>query len=207
MTYARLTFLLFYAILSIMKTHNDIKSNASQNIVNRLVWHTTLKDQAGIASDLASGKDIPEVYGLGDAGLFDEFFCFLSELKISNLFSNLAPKLPEKRQSNITFHTVMLIYLMRIVSGLSFFWHIGPALLKSQPLMRLVGFNGTQIREGTENRGITPKASATNQDMQDGQDTQDDSSIQIRGPICLQVFMVNLAAEVMKIETISFPIQ
>ena len=39
-------------------------------------WHTAGRDQAGIARELADGNDIPEVYGLGEAGLFDEFFYF-----------------------------------------------------------------------------------------------------------------------------------
>jgi hypothetical protein len=38
-----------------------------------LAWHTANRDQAGIAKDLAEGKDIPEVYGLGEAGLFNTF--------------------------------------------------------------------------------------------------------------------------------------
>ena len=63
----------------------------------------------------------------------------------------------------------MLIYLLRIVAGLSFFWHIHPVLLRSQALMRLVGFNGRQIREGTCARGLKKP---------------DSDSAKIRGPIC-----------------------
>ncbi|MBU0700825.1 hypothetical protein KKE26_05985 [bacterium] len=66
---------------------------------------------------------------------------------------------------------------MRIVSDLSFFWHIEPVLLRSQSLMRLVGFNGRQIRMGTCNRGIDSKATNDNQDLRD-------DSPEIRGPIC-----------------------
>jgi len=51
----------------------DLINEASQNIADRLTWHTANRDQAGIAKNLADGKDIPEVYGLGKAGLFDEF--------------------------------------------------------------------------------------------------------------------------------------
>jgi len=89
-------------------------SNASQKIADRLTWCTARRNQKGIAADLASGKDIPEVYGLGEAGLFDEFFFFLDEFKISDLFTILKPG-SFKRKSNINFHYVMLIYLMRII--------------------------------------------------------------------------------------------
>ena len=159
-----------------MKSNKNITSNASQNIAERLVWQTAHKDQVGIAEELASGKDIPEVYGLGEAGLFDEFFYFLDHFGISKLFKGLDPEL-RRRQSNVTFHTVLLIYMMRIVSGVSYFWHIEPVLLMSQPLMRLVGFNGKQIRQGTSSRGLSKadKLAQANHSEDDGR---------IRGPIC-----------------------
>jgi hypothetical protein len=95
-------------------------AEASQKIAERLTWYTASRDQAGIASDLAEGKEISEVYGLGDAGLFDEYFCFLEELGITKLLMGLDPA-RNKRSSNIEFPAVMLIYLMRIVAGLRFF--------------------------------------------------------------------------------------
>jgi Transposase DDE domain len=161
--------------------NSDLTAKASQNIADRLTWCTAQKDQVGITEDLASGKDIPEVYGLGEAGLFDEFFFFLDNFKISNLFKSLDPNLTQ-RKSNVNFHTVLLIYLMRIVSGLSFFWHIEPVLLRSQPLMRLVGFNGRQIREGTCLRGVK-KADKSDNVAENNQKPPDDSG-KIRGPIC-----------------------
>ena len=57
----------------------DLIKRASQKIADRLTWCTAHRDQAGIAKDLAEGKDISEVYGLGEAGLFDEFFYFLEQ--------------------------------------------------------------------------------------------------------------------------------
>jgi len=72
-----------FCMLIAMKNSDDITAKASQNIADRLLWQTAHKDQAGISRDLASGKDIPEVYGLGEAGLFDEFFFFLDNFGIS----------------------------------------------------------------------------------------------------------------------------
>jgi len=37
------------------------RQEASKNIANRLAWQTASRDQAGIAKELAEGKDIPEV--------------------------------------------------------------------------------------------------------------------------------------------------
>jgi hypothetical protein len=68
---------------------------------------------------------------------------------------------------------------MRIVAGLAFFWHIDPAILCSQPLMRLVGFNGRQIREGTSGRGNKSAVAQTGEDSGEML-----SSSEIRGPYC-----------------------
>jgi len=147
----------------------DLTTRASENIANRLAWCTAQRDQRGISQELAGGNDISEVYGLGEAGLFDEFFYFLDTFGIMPLFLKLDPK-TQQRRSNVQFPAVILIYLMRVVAGLAFFWHIHPVLLRSQPLMRLLGFNGREIREGTSGRGKKPD--------------EDEQGSPIRGPIC-----------------------
>ncbi|MGB6064054.1 MAG: transposase [Desulfomonilaceae bacterium] len=156
-------------------------AQASQRIAERLTWCTSSRDQAGIAKDLAEGKEISEVYGLGEAGLFDEFFYFLEELGLMSLFTGLDPQ-RTKRASNVSFPAVILIYLMRIVAGLSFFWHIDPVILCSQSLMRLVGFNGKQIREGTCARGKKKPVPETNGDAVNPE--EDPLPSTIRGPFC-----------------------
>jgi len=154
---------------------------ASQRIAERLTWCTASRDQAGIAKDLAEGKEISEVYGLGEAGLFDEYFYFLEELGVMDLFMGLDPQ-NSQRTSNVKFPAVILIYLMRIVAGLAFFRHIDPVVLCSQPLMRLVGFNGRQIREGTSDRGNKRAAAESREDSEQENDASKPS--QIRGPYC-----------------------
>ncbi|MCG2741720.1 MAG: transposase [Syntrophaceae bacterium] len=152
----------------------DLIKRASQRIAERLTWCIAHRDQAGITKDLAEGKDISEVYGLGEAGLFDEFFYFLDQFGIMDLFLGLDPH-HTQRSSNITFPAVILIYVMRIVAGLAFFWHIHPVILRSQPLMRIVGFNGTQIRDGTSQRGKKPSPAPPPNQSAEGP---------IRGPLC-----------------------
>jgi hypothetical protein len=154
----------------------NLVNDASEKIAERLSWHTAARDQTGIAKDLADGKDIKEVYGLGEAGLFDEFFCFLDQFGLKKLFLGLDPK-NKKRKSPVSFSAVILIYLMRIVAGLRFFWHIDPVILHSQPLMRLVGFNGRDVREGTCARG-NKKTPPSNPPSEKKQPTK------IRGPVC-----------------------
>lgn len=165
-------------------------SQASQNIADRLAWHTANRDQAGIAANLAAGEDIPEVYGLGEAGLFDEFFCFLETFGFDKLFDKLDPK-NKKRKSNVPFIGVIYIYLMRIIAGLQFFWHIDPVILHSQSLMRLVGFNGREVRDGTCGRGVDKKSDGSVPSTEEPEpifvgDAGKNSKqpTKIRGPVC-----------------------
>jgi hypothetical protein len=153
-------FLLYFLIMK------NLRAQAAEKIAERLAWCTAKRDQSGIMKDLVQGKDISEVYGLGEAALFDEFFYFMDEHGVSDLFGALAPK--RKRGSNVSFHAALLIYFMRITAGLSFFWHVLPVILQSQALMRLIGFNGRQVREGTSERGLNKRKTTP----------------EIRGPLC-----------------------
>lgn len=161
----------------------DLIKNAAQNIFNRLTWHTAKRDQAGIARELAAGDDVHEVYGLGEAGLFDEFFYFLDEFGFKDLFEKLKPR-RRGRESTVSFHAVILIYFMRIVAGLQFFNHIETVLLHSQALMRLVGFNGREVKDGTSQRGV--HRVDKNQDKEQG--------TVVRGPVCPEFISFRIAA-------------
>jgi hypothetical protein len=166
----------------------DLHARASKNIAQRLSFQTAAKDQAGIARDLAAGKDVPEVYHLSDAGFFDEFFYFLEEIGVMPRLMELDPKL-SSRPTTIRFPALILIYLMRIVAGLAFYWHIEPVVLHSQALMRLVGFNGREILEGTSRRGRKKPAAESSPEAADGSERPDDSAqsdpaTPIRGPVC-----------------------
>ena len=169
----------------------DIMKNASETIFKRLVWLTARRDQAGIADKLANEQEVDEIYGLGDAELFDEFFHFLRELGIMKALEQLAPKRHRKRQSPVPFSAIMLIYLMRIVAGLKFFHHTGPVLLQSQSLMHLVGFNGHQVKQGVNRRSLDK--SSRNWEVK--------SETGIRGPVCpefIASFIVAIASKTLE---------
>ncbi|AJF07172.1 transposase [Geoalkalibacter subterraneus] len=163
----------------------NLHDRASRNIARRLSFQTAAKDQAGIALDLAAGKDVPEVYHLSDAGFFDEFFYFLEEIGVMPRLLELDPKV-SSRPTTVRFPAVILIYLMRIVAGLAFYWHIEPVVLHSQALMRLVGFNGREILEGTSLRGRKKPTAETSPEAADSPDGsgQSEPGSPIRGPVC-----------------------
>jgi len=142
----------------------NLRARAAEKIAERLSWCTAKRDQSGIAKDLAEGKDISEVYGLGEAALFDEFFYFMDEHGVSDLIRRACAHEGAGQQCVLP----LLIYFMRITAGLSFFWHILPVILQSQALMRLIGFNGREVREGTSERGLKKRTTTP----------------EIRGPLC-----------------------
>ena len=168
---------------------------ASQNVVERLSWHTASRDQAGLARDLADGKDIGEIYPLGDATLVDEFLFFLEKIGITALLPALDPHRTQ-RATNVCFLSALLIYLLRVMLGLRFFWHIESVLLHSFTLMRLVGFNARQIREGTTLRGLKPSP-ADSQDSPvacDKPGPADPSLGRVRGPYCPESIAASVSA-------------
>jgi hypothetical protein len=150
-------------------------TEASKTIHENLMWQTATKDQAGVAEAIANEQVVHEVYGLGDAGLLDMFFCFLRELDIMPILEKLEPKTGRgKRKSPVPFSSILLIYLMRLVAGVAFFSHIGPVLLQSQALMHIAGFNGRQVKQGTNRRSIEKSS----------KDWDDEDITEIRGPVC-----------------------
>ena len=130
---------------------------------------------------LPKERGYPKSTALEKRGFSTSFFYFLEELGIMKLFMGLDPG-ERKRSSNVGFPAVILIYLMRVVAGLRFFWHIHPVILSSQSLMRLVGFNGREIRDGTSARG---RKAPLVEPCDDSDKSHGDSQPSpIRGPYC-----------------------
>lgn len=175
-------------------SRDELVRQASENIVQRLSWHTASRDQAGLARELSDGKDISEIYPLGDATLVDEYLFFLEKIGVTALLAALDPHRTQ-RSTNVSFLSALLIYLLRVMLGLRFFWHIGPVLLHSFTLMRLIGFNARQIREGTTLRGLKPPPAA--QDAPEACDKPgpaDPSLGRVRGPYCPESIAASVSA-------------
>jgi hypothetical protein len=174
-------------------THDELRARASETILERLTWSVATRDQPGIAQSLADGDDISEIYGLGEATVVDEFFYFLDELEIPELFPALDPHRTQRR-SNVNFHATLLIYLLRVVAGLSFFSHIGPVLLCSLSLMRLVGFNAREVREGTCARGPKHSSDHSLSAAAPQDPAVDTATDEMRGPYCPESVASSMAA-------------
>lgn len=163
-------------------------------MVERLSWSTATRDQAGIARDLAEGQDISEIYGLGEATLFDEFLYFLETIGVTPLLPALDPQRTQ-RATNVNFLAALLIYLLRVTAGLPFFAHCEPVLLRSLPLMRQIGFNARQVREGTTARGRTPRPVPEAAPDTEGAPGPAATVLgPVRGPYCLESIAASVSA-------------
>jgi hypothetical protein len=83
-------------------SRDDLVRQAGHAVVERLSWHTASRDQAGLARELADGKDISEIYPLGDATLVDEFLFFLEKIGVTALLPALDPHRTQ-RATNVSF--------------------------------------------------------------------------------------------------------
>lgn len=175
-------------------SREELVRQASENIVQHLSWHTASRDQAGLARELAEGKDISEIYPLGDATLVDEFLFFLEKIGVTALLPALDPHRTQ-RATNVSFLSALLIYLLRVMLGLRSFWHIEPVLLHSFTLMRLLGFNARQVREGTTLRGLKPSpAGQEAPEASDQPGPPDPSRGRVRGPYCPESIAASVSA-------------
>lgn len=175
-------------------SQDELVRQASHNIVERLSWSTAVRDQAGLARDLAEGQDISEIYGLGEATLFDEFLYFLETIRVTPLLPALNPQRTQ-RASNVNFLSALLVYLLRVTAGLRFFAHIEPVLLHSLPLMRLIGFNAREVLEGTTRRGLKPRsAPEAAPDPGDAPGPTEASLGRVRGPYCPESIAASVSA-------------
>ncbi len=78
-----------------------------------------------------------------------------------------------------------------MIAGLKFFYHIEAVLLQSQAIMQLVGFNGHQVKQGVNRRGL--EKSATNY--------EEKNSTEVRGPVCpefIASFVVAIAGRTLE---------
>lgn len=55
----------------------------------RLNWRLAQRDDTRVAQGLYAGEEIEEIYELSDAGLLDEFFAFLEEVGMMQVFEEV----------------------------------------------------------------------------------------------------------------------
>jgi Transposase DDE domain len=116
-----------------------------------LVWKTASRDDKAIAQAIAEGEEIEAIHELSEAGLLDEFFVFLEELGMMKELEEL--KLGGARRVLVPTIQFVLLYLLKVLFGGKSMNELPKLLFSHEGLMKLVGFNAVQIKEGMTKRG------------------------------------------------------
>ena len=121
------------------------------NLIERLFWHTSERDEAKVAEHLFCHKEMDTVYTLDEATLFDFFFHYLREIEVFPLLEELDPE--SQKRENIPFLQFVLVYLMKVIGSIPKMEPVWELLLTDELLMGLCGFNAYQVKNGSCERG------------------------------------------------------
>ena len=121
------------------------------NLIERLFWHTSERDEAKVAEHLFCHKEMDTVYTLDEATLFDFFFHYLREIDVFPLLEELDPE--SQKRENIPFLQFVLVYLMKVIGSIPKMEPVWELLLTDELLMGLCGFNAYQVKNGSCERG------------------------------------------------------
>ncbi len=126
--------------------------NGEPSIVQeRLNWRLALRDDKKVAQGLYAGEEIEEMHELSDAGLLDEFFAFLEEVGMMQVFEELV--LPDVKRMLVPTIQFVLLYLLKVLFGSESMHELPRVLFSNIGLMELVGFNAQQCEQGLTKRG------------------------------------------------------
>src|SRR2546421_5895399 len=84
-------------------------SNEPSIVQERLNWKLAYRDDVKVAQRLYAGEEIEEMHELSDAGLLDEFFVFLEEVGMMQVFEQMS--LPGAKRMLVPMVQLVLLYL------------------------------------------------------------------------------------------------
>jgi Transposase DDE domain len=120
-------------------------------VQERLNWRWAQRDDRRVAQGLYTGEEIEEMHELSDAGLLDEFFAFLQEVGMMQVFEEMV--LPNVKRMLIPTLQFVLLYLLKVLFGSESMHELPRVLFSNVGLMELVGFNAQQCEQGLTKRG------------------------------------------------------
>jgi len=116
-------------------------------------WQTATRDDAQVARALQETRTMDQVYPLNEAAFFDELFHYLREIGAWELLEDLDPK--NREGALYPFLQFVLFTIMRCVGGVQSMLATRDVLLTDESLMGVLGFNAAQVRDGSNDRGLS----------------------------------------------------
>jgi hypothetical protein len=127
----------------------------TQNLAERLCWQAARRDDSRVARRLYRKQVVDGVYRLDEGALLDGFFHFLHELGVVDWLNDVQGTAVQRVMvpcvQDVLLDGLKTLYGVERMNAL-------PALLCSdEALMRLVGFNAHQVRQGVCQRGAAKR--------------------------------------------------
>jgi Transposase DDE domain len=131
------------------------RDEIAQNLAERLCWQVARRDDSRVARRLYRKQVVDGVYRLDDGALLDDFFYFLHQLGVVDLLGDV-PGTAVQREM-VPFVQYVLLYSLKTLFGIGSMNALPALLFSDEALMRLVGFNAQQVRQGVCQRGAATR--------------------------------------------------
>jgi len=131
------------------------RGEIDQNLAERLCWQAAHRDDARVARRLYRKQVVDGVYRLDEGALLDDFFYFLRQLGVIDLLNDVRSTAIQREMVPVVQY--VLLYSLKTLFGVDSMNALPPLLFSDEALMRLVGFNAQQVRQGVCQRGAATR--------------------------------------------------
>jgi Transposase DDE domain len=127
------------------------REELTANLAERLCGQVARRDDARVARRLYRKPVVDGVYQLDEGALLDDFFDFFQELGVRDWLSDVQGTAVQRVMVPVVQY--VLLYSLKTLFGIESMHALPPLLFRDEALMRLVGFNAHQVRQGVCQRG------------------------------------------------------
>jgi hypothetical protein len=131
------------------------REEISTNLAERLCWQVARRDDSRVARRLFRQQVVDGVYRLDEGALLDDFFYFLQELGVVDRLGAVQGTAVQREMVPVVQY--ILLYSLKTLFGIERMNALPPLLFSDEALMRLVGFNAQQVRQGVCQRGAATR--------------------------------------------------
>jgi hypothetical protein len=134
---------------------NQTREDVAQNLAERLCWQAARRDDSRVARRLYRRQVVDGVYRLDEGALLDDFLYFLQQLGVVDWLSDVRSTTIQREIVPVVQY--VLLYSLKTLFGVDSMNALPPLLFSDEALMRLVGFNAQQVRQGVCQRGAATR--------------------------------------------------
>jgi hypothetical protein len=131
------------------------RDEITQNLAERLCWEVARRDDSRVARRLYRKQAVDGVYRLDEGAVLDDFFHFLQAIGVMTLLEEAHGTAIQREM--VPFVQYVLLYGLKTLFGIESINALPTLLFSDEALMRLVGFNAQQVRQGICQRGAAKR--------------------------------------------------